>query len=207
MIMPIIYSIVRGIPVKIQTKMLTKTALKLTIAETGPVGPSFKANTTKSSAITPLAPADNPILNVSVSRYELRGTRMTPKAESITTNKAQMESAKQLYLRKLRLDRIRVQYFAIFIRTESKSIAMAEFITIVFSAFSELTDTSSEVIVVSVSFLPKNTVGRVIVSIPVRQISDPAIWSVVNFSLYINRLPRRHIGTHPLAIAVTTAIF
>ena len=59
--MPTIYKVVRDIPVKIQIRMLPKTELKLIIAETGPVGPSFRAFTTKSSAITPHNPADNPI--------------------------------------------------------------------------------------------------------------------------------------------------
>ena len=79
MTMPIIYKIVSAIPVFIQIKMLTNTALKLIIAETGPVGPSFKANTTKSSAMTPLAPASNPVTNVCHSRKEVIGTRITPK--------------------------------------------------------------------------------------------------------------------------------
>ena len=66
--MPIIYKTVSDIPVKIQIRILPKTELKLIIAETGPVGPSFRAFTTKSSAITPHNPADNPVLIVSMSR-------------------------------------------------------------------------------------------------------------------------------------------
>ena len=65
---PIIYIVVSEMPVKNQIRMLPKTELKLIIAETGPVGPSFRAFTTKSSAITPHTPADNPIIIVSLSR-------------------------------------------------------------------------------------------------------------------------------------------
>ena len=124
-------------PVRIQITMLTRTALILITAETGPVGPSFIARTTNSSAITPLAPASNPVYKVSLSIKELNGILITPKTESKTTNKAQMKSANKLYLRKVRLDRILVQYFAIFILAESISIARAESINISFRALDE----------------------------------------------------------------------
>ena len=82
-----------------------------------------------------------------------------------------MKSANKLYLRKVRLDRILVQYFAIFILAESKSIAIAELINISFSALSELSYNST----LSVLPLGINAIGRLIVRIPVRQISEPAI--------------------------------
>ena len=197
---PIIYIVVSEMPVKIQIKMLPKTELKLIIAETGPVGPSLRALTTKSSAITPHTPADNPVSIVYLSKYRLIGTRITLNAESKMTNIAHIKSAMKPYLRKVGQESIRVQYFVIFIRVESKSIEINELINIIFSALFSLSSNSE----VWICLLFENTLERLIVKMPAKQISEPAMWNLVNFSLYIKKLPSRHIGTVQFDIVVTT---
>ena len=87
------------------------------------------------------------------------------------TIKAQIKSAKKLYLRKVWQDSIRVQYFVIFIRVESKSIEMNELINIIFSALFALSNNSK----VSIYLLSENTLERLIVRMPAKQISEPAI--------------------------------
>ena len=116
------------------------------------------------------------------------------------TNIAQMKSAKKPYLRKVGQDSIRVQYFVIFILVESKSIAINELINIIFSALLALSNNSE----VWIYLLFENTLERLIVSMPAKQISEPDIWNLVNFSLYIKKLPRKHIGTVQFDIVVTT---
>ena len=84
---------VSGMRVMLHVRMLTKTTLKLMIAETGPVGPSFKASTTKVSARTKKTPEGRAIDTTYESKKRRKGTSIVPNADRIMTKKALEASA------------------------------------------------------------------------------------------------------------------
>ena len=118
-----------------QISTLTMTALKLNMAEQGPVGPSLSASTTNSSAHMKKAPAGRPVLRVSLFTYSLRGIYMTPKADISVMHMAQKNSINRFCLRKVKDELTREQYFAMLIREPRKIIEMKASITMILIAW------------------------------------------------------------------------
>ena len=119
-----------AIPVIAQISTLTMTALKLITAETGPVGPSLRARMTNISARTKAVPAGSPVYKVSTSIYSSRGILIKPKAESTIIRAAHAKSVTRFSFKKVRGERMRVQYLAILMRVPSITIDIAASVTI-----------------------------------------------------------------------------
>ena len=118
-----------------QVRMLTITTFMLITAETGPVGPSFKAKKTENSAPRENKPYNSPNYKFSLLKNKLEGIFITCSKESKTMIAAQIKSARKLSLITESADSILVQYLAIFIRKASISIEQNPSVIIILNAF------------------------------------------------------------------------
>ena len=164
-----------------QVRILTITTFILITAETGPVGPSFKAKKTENSAPRKKAPCTSPNYKFSLLKSKLKGMFITYSAASKTTRAAQIKSARKLSLITERAESILVQYLAIFIRKASISIEQNPSVTIICNAFELLSSYVSNPEPPSLSCETE----KASIMIPDMQTRDPVKSSVVSFSLYI----------------------